>query len=226
MDRDARSGITPGMAVFGVDGAKVGKIAAVSAGYLVVEKGFFFPTDRFIPLAAVASTGEAEVYLSVTKAEALEQGWELPPLAGDTGSAVAESAAGAEVVRVPVYEEELTAVTRPVERGAIRIEKILVTEERTITVPVTEERVIVTRVEPGTPGALTADDFENGVIEIPIRGEEVDVEKTVRLAGEVVVEKDLVQRTERVGGAVRREEVSVDDQLVDGDTERRGDGDS
>ncbi len=123
--------------------------------------------------------------------------------------------ASGEALRVPVYEENLTAVTRDVDRGAVRIEKELVTEDRTVTVPVTEERVRVTRVDANDPGAVGADAFEEGVIEVPVRGQEVDVETTARKAGEVIVEKDAETRTERVGGTVRREEVRVDDQTID-----------
>ena len=108
-------------------------------------------------------------------------------------------------------------MARDVERGAVRIEKELVTEERTITVPVTEERVRMTRVDANDPNAVDADAFEAGVIEMPIRGQEVDGETTARKAGEVVIEKEAVTRFEEVGGTVRREEVRVEDRTVDMD---------
>ena len=44
-----------GAEVFGADGDKLGTVAAVYPGYIVVEKGFFFPTDYYIPMSAVAS---------------------------------------------------------------------------------------------------------------------------------------------------------------------------
>ena len=47
--------IITGAEVFGADGDKVGTVAAVYPGYIVVEKGFFFPTDYYIPMSAVAS---------------------------------------------------------------------------------------------------------------------------------------------------------------------------
>ena len=121
----------------------------------------------------------------------------------------------AEALRVPVYEEDISAQTRDVDRGAVRIEKELVTENRTINVPVTEERVRVTRVDANDPDAVSADAFEEGVVEVPVRGQEVDVKKTARKSGEVIVEKEAETRTERVGGTVRREEVRVDDQTID-----------
>jgi hypothetical protein len=68
-----------GDAVFGAEGDKVGKILALQPGYLVVEKGFFFPTDYYIPLAAVARSGDGEVYLNVSKEQALNQGWDRRP---------------------------------------------------------------------------------------------------------------------------------------------------
>jgi stress response protein YsnF len=60
-------------------------------------------------------------------------------------------------------------------------------------------------------------------VEVPLTGEEVSMEKTVRKTGEVLVEKEAVQRQESVGGTVRREEVHVDDETVTRDAalERR-----
>lgn len=74
-----------GMEVFGSDGSKVGKIVEIEASYIVVEKGFFFPSDHFIPTSAVSMVGADEkVYLSVTKEAALNQGWDnLPETAVD-----------------------------------------------------------------------------------------------------------------------------------------------
>ena len=234
---DNSTQIQAGMTVFGSDGDKVGKIVGFEGEYFVVEKGFFFPSDHYIPTTAVASVGDDEVYLAVTKDEALSQGWDRQPEgwvdertdtdleagyaqadAADRG--VDEVATSGRALHVPVYEEDISATTRDVERGAVRIEKELVTEDRTITVPVTEERVRVTRVDANDPGAVGADAFEEGVIEVPVRGQEVDVEKTARKAGEVVVEKEAETRTERVGGTVRREEVRVDDQTVDAGYDR------
>ena len=211
-----------GMTVYGADGEKVGKVVAVDPGYVVVEKGFFFPTDYYIPASAIANIDEDHLYLTVSKEEALHQGWDQPltatSYATDTAYATdAVGGGGGERVRVPVHEEELTATTRPVEAGKVRIEKDVVTEERTLDVPVTEERVRVSRV--AVDREAPVDDptaFQEGVIEVPLRREEVDLQTRTRVAGEVEVEKEAVQRTERVGGTVRREEVRVDDQTAAG----------
>jgi uncharacterized protein (TIGR02271 family) len=258
-----------GMTVYGSDGDKVGKVVAVDPSYIVVEKGFFFPTDYYIPTSAIANMDDENVYLTVSKDEALNQGWDQPLIstAGDerfsatTTDAEAYAASGAgyqgtagtaaafdasqstattdaygsgastagygataggdiregDRVRVPVHEEELVASKRPVEAGAVRIEKDVVTEERTMEVPVTEERVRVSQVAVDRDAPIDdATAFQEGVIEVPLKTEEVELQKQARVTGEVVVEKETAQRTEQVGGAVRREEVRVDDTTVEG----------
>jgi uncharacterized protein (TIGR02271 family) len=115
-------------------------------------------------------------------------------------------------LRIPVMEEELTATVREQEAGAVRIEKDVVAEERTLEVPITEERVRVERRIVDRPVAATdAAAFEETVIDVPLTTETVDVQKRARVAEEVVVDKEAVQRTEQVSGTVRREEVFVDE---------------
>ncbi len=63
--------------------------------------------------------------------------------------------------------------------------------------------------------ACDAEAFEETVIEVPLRGETVDVQKQARVAEEVVVSKEAVQRTEQVTDTVRKEEVFVDEDAVD-----------
>ena len=106
-------------------------------------------------------------------------------------------------------EEELTATVRAQDAGAVRIEKDVVEEERTLDVPVTEERVRVERRVVDRPvTAADADAFEETVIEVPLRTETVDVQKQARVAEEVVVSKEAVQRTEQVRDTVRRKRFS------------------
>jgi len=215
--------INVGDEVYGSDGDKVGKVAEVQAGYIVVEKGFFFPTDYYIPLSAIASASGGQVYLSTTRDAALTSGWDVVPdlQASTTTSTATAMATGDEEIRIPVMEEELTATVRQQEAGAVRIEKDVVSEERTLEVPLTEERIRVERrvVDRPATGA-DASAFEETVIDVPLRSETVDVQKQARVTGEVVVSKEAVERTEQVSGTVRREEVSVDEDatLID-DTE-------
>jgi uncharacterized protein (TIGR02271 family) len=222
--------IITGAEVFGADGDKVGTVAAVYPGYLVVEKGFFFPTDYYIPMSAVASYDNDQVYLNVAKDAALQSGWDAQPTdletaRSDTSRTSTDTLIGTETdrlaaarvatddeIRIPVMEEELTATVREQYAGAVRIEKDVVSEQRTLDVPVTEERVRVERRVVDRPvSAADADAFEETVIEVPLRSETVDVQKQARVAEEVVVGKEAVQHTERVADTVRKEEVFVDE---------------
>jgi len=118
-------------------------------------------------------------------------------------------------IRIPVMEEDLTATVRPQEAGSVRIEKRVVAEDRVLDVPITEERIQVERRAVDRPANTTdIGAFEETVIDVPVRTETVDIQKTARVAEEVVVSKDAVQRTERVTDTVRREEVVVDEDAV------------
>jgi uncharacterized protein (TIGR02271 family) len=232
-----------GTDVYGSDGDKVGTVAEVQPGYIVVEKGFFFPTDYYIPLTAISQVRDGQAVLNVSKDTALHSGWETIPdttsatladtsrtaVSGTdmvTGTAVDASAwqsgttgqppqAGYEVTSeedlvIPVREEELTATVRETEAGAARIQKRVVSEDRVLEVPVTEEQIRVERRVVDRPAdAVDADAFEEIVIEVPLTQEEVELRKQARVAEEVVVHKDAVQHTEQVRGTVRREEVEV-----------------
>src|ERR671921_2847740 len=78
--------IITGADVFGADGEKVGTVAAVYPGYIVVEKGFFFPTDYYIPMSAVASADSDQVTLNLAKDAALNSGWDAQPTDLDSAS--------------------------------------------------------------------------------------------------------------------------------------------
>jgi len=231
--------ISEGTDVYGSDGDKVGSVVAVQPNYIVVEKGFFFPTDYYIPTSAVSSYDDGKVYLNVTKDQALNQGWDAEPV-GDYVDAGYATTAGADVVstdysadatrdveyvetagtrtsqvldddslRVQVHEEELTATKREREIGQVRVDKDVISEERILEVPVTEERVRVERRVVDRAVTDTGDVFEEGTIEVPIHGEEIQTHKEVRVAEEIEIGKEAVQRTERVADTVRREEVRI-----------------
>jgi uncharacterized protein (TIGR02271 family) len=213
----------------------------VQPTYLVIEKGFFFPTDYYIPVNAITQAGNGQVVLNVTKDQALNSGWDTVPAVTTMGlrepdmisndaigtAAVVDTTAtyaqgqpqvaGYEATSedelvIPLREEELTATVRETEAGAARIQKTVVAEDRVLEVPVTEEQIRVERrVVDRAVGANDVDAFEEIVIEVPLTTEEVELRKQARVAEEVVVSKEAIQHTEQVRGTVRREEVDVID---------------
>ena len=124
-----------------------------------------------------------------------------------------KSARAAEGAKIQVREEELQAHKRRVETGAVRVRKEVVTEHRTIEVPVQREEMVIERRVP------TGEPIEE--IRIPVREEEVTVEKRPVVTEEVTVGKRVVQGVERVGGEVPREEILVE---REGDVDIHGDG--
>ena len=219
--------------VFGSDGEKVGRIAELYPGYLTVEKGFFFPSDYFIPRQAIQSVQGNEVYLNVTKDAALHSGWDQVPtntellgadvLSNDDVVLDTTPAAGYQTatrigdeeqdeIHIPLAAEELTATVQPMETGAVHIEKRVVSEDRVLEVPVTEEHIRVERRVIDRPvDAADTGTFEQLVVDVPLYEESVEVQKRARVAEEVVVTKEAVQHTERVKDTVRHEEVFIDD---------------
>src|SRR5512143_1647622 len=124
-----------------------------------------------------------------------------------------KSARAAEGATIQVREEELQAHKRRVETGAVRVRKEVVTEHRTIEVPVQREEMVIERRAP------TGEPIEE--IRIPVSEEQVTVEKRPVVKEEVTVGKRVVEGTERVGGEVRKEVVRVE---REGDVDIHGNG--
>jgi uncharacterized protein (TIGR02271 family) len=120
-----------------------------------------------------------------------------------------------DTLSIPVHEEELTATTRSREVGQVEITKDIVSEQRTLEVPVTEERVRVERRVVDRAAGVDDTAFQEGVIEVPLMAEEVELQKRTRVAEEIEIGKEAVQRTEQVAGTVRREVVDVSERVVD-----------
>jgi len=134
-----------------------------------------------------------------------------------TGTATAKAEGG---TTVQVREEELHARKQPVQAGEVRVHKDVVTEQKTLQVPVQREEVVVERHPVAGHQASTGDIRPGEEIRIPVKEEQVRVEKEAVVKEEVKVGKRKVQDTETVGGTVRKEEVRVEQE---GDVNVRGD---
>jgi len=211
-----RVDLQPGMEVVSRDGDKLGKVVSLDETQLTVEKGRLFPKDSVIPMSAVESADDHTIYLNLSKHDALNQNWSAatrsaaggrPATAAGTGAGTASG----DALLIPVHEEELTATKRAVDAGQVEITTNVVSEDRTLEVPVTEERVQVTRrvVNRDATGSDAA--FQGGTLTVPVQTEQVDLQKRVRVAEEVEVAKQAVQKTHQVSGTVRREVVTVAD---------------
>jgi uncharacterized protein (TIGR02271 family) len=112
--------------------------------------------------------------------------------------------------RLQLREEELRATKERVKAGDVRVRKEVVSEEKTIDVPVTREEAVIER-RPVSGRPATGDIKEGEEIRIPLTEEEVRVEKRPVVKEEIRVGKRAVQETETVRDTVRREEARVDE---------------
>lgn len=126
-------------------------------------------------------------------------------------SSQSSSASTAEGARIPVMEEAMKVGKREVQRGGIRIVKRVREIPVHETVQLRDEHVHVQR-QPVDKPATAADiaSFKEGSIEVRETDEEPVVSKTARVVEEVVVGKEVSQRTEQVNDTVRRTDVEVE----------------
>jgi uncharacterized protein (TIGR02271 family) len=113
---------------------------------------------------------------------------------------------------IPVVEEELEVGKREVERGGVRVRRYVTEEPVEKHVRVRDETVHVDR-RPADRTLRTdeADEaFREQTIEMTETTEDVNVTKRARVIEEVVLSKDVDERTEAVRDTVRRTDVDVE----------------
>ena len=111
---------------------------------------------------------------------------------------------------VQAHEEKLRVSKTPVEIGDVTVRKEVHTEHKTLDVPVSHEEVVVER-RPASGKPVSASNLQAGQeVRIPVREEEVNVEKETVATEEVSVGKRRVQDTKHVDETLRKEEIKVD----------------
>jgi uncharacterized protein (TIGR02271 family) len=140
---------------------------------------------------------------------------------GATGNPVLKSESAARPVdagqdAMQLREEELIARKQSVETGQVQIGKEIVSEQRTLEVPVTREEVTIERHPVDRRPSDRPIDERNQTIAVPVHEEQVELEKRPVVYEEVGVGKREVEETHEVSGTVRREEARIEQ---DGDVD-------
>jgi len=114
---------------------------------------------------------------------------------------------------IPVAEEELRIGKRDVSHGRVRVRSYVVETPVNESVALREENVHVER-RPVDRAATPADEvlFQDRTIEMEERAEEAVVAKEARVREELVINKEVGQRTETVTDTVRHTEVDIEDE--------------
>jgi len=107
--------------------------------------------------------------------------------------------------KVQLRAERLAVDTVRVASGAVRIRKKVVSERRSIDVPVAHEELVVERYRV-TSGALGATE----TILIPLAREDVRIGMETFVTEEIEIGKRVVTATERVSETLRHEELIVE----------------
>jgi uncharacterized protein (TIGR02271 family) len=155
---------------------------------------------------------EAEAGRSVVAVHSYGHRQEASDILYRAGAYTAQTSLNHDPHTVPLREEVLTAQKQPVEIGEVFIRKEVVTEERTITVAVQREEIFIERralsahdTPPGEPIGALVELAEGETIRIPIREEQVIIEKRPIVTEELIVGKRKVQETRHFSDTVRRE---------------------
>src|SRR2546430_11243383 len=111
--------------------------------------------------------------------------------------------------QIKLREEQLRVQKQPVETGEARLRKDVVTEQQSMDVPVTHEEVYVER-RPSSGQPADQPIGEGETYRVPVRDEQVSVEKQAVEREEVGMGKRPVEETKRVSDTVRREEARVE----------------
>ncbi|TMC42593.1 MAG: YsnF/AvaK domain-containing protein [Chloroflexi bacterium] len=120
---------------------------------------------------------------------------------------------------VQLREEQLRANKQSVETGAVGLRKDVVSEQQSFDVPVNREEVVIERHAASGQSSDTPIG-EGETYRVPVREEQVTVDKQPVVREEVSLGKRQVQDSQRVSDTVRREEARVERQ---GDVNVQGD---
>ena len=164
------------------DGEKLGDVDEVHPHYLVVSKGWLFPTERYVPVSTITSVADNTVHLSVSKSEVDSQGWDTVPDMAETTSTsgMTDSTGTTGMTSGTTGYSETTDL---------------------------DDTQRMTDTDTTTRGTSRSDDLK-----VPVMEEELDVTTREVERGSVRVHKDVVEETEQVSGTVWREEVVADDE--------------
>jgi uncharacterized protein (TIGR02271 family) len=113
--------------------------------------------------------------------------------------------------RIQLREEQLQVYKRPVRTGEVGLRKEVVSEQKTLNVPINREEVYIERrpIEQPVPAETPISD-QDQIIRVPVSEERVNVDKQAIVREEVELGKRIVQDTEQVRDTVRHEQAHLE----------------
>lgn len=174
-------------------------------GYLLTATVGEHEADHAVEILDGASTVDIDGRANDWRQGGWDYSAPVEPMASPRGTGTATDGEQ----HIPIVEESLVVGKREVGRGSVRVRSYVVETPVSEQVSLREENVSIER-RPVTGGTIPEDAFRERTIEMTESREEAVVGKDARVVEEVVVHKDVENRTETVSDTVRRTEVEVD----------------
>lgn len=204
------------MTAYSSDGEKLGRITSLNQDTVNIEKGFFFPRDFAVPYDNIVDVHGNEMVIDQQRAALSDwqkEGYEGQSLHGEMGRGegrYGELGRGEEI-EIPLREEELQAQKTSRQKGEVHLKKVVHTEQRTISIPVTTEEIVVEHTPASEAGELEAGEraFQEEDMTIPIMEEEVELVKRQRIRETIHARKVAHTEQRELSGEVRVEDIEV-----------------
>ncbi|ELA09600.1 PRC-barrel domain-containing protein [Moraxella macacae 0408225] len=217
---------------YGIGGEKVGKIEGALVDdttgrirYFIVDVGGWFSSKEVLVPAGLARIADDEIYFDNLSKEVVEGMDKYDP--DYNYSLEQQNLRDREAfVKAPVeltdndyayqadnvlelLEERLTVNKDKIVAGLLKVGKHVVSEDRTVSVDLTEEQAHVQRTAVNRPTTRSIGDDINTTVEIELEAERARIDKETFVTEEVNVGKVAETHTETITETVRREELDV-----------------
>jgi uncharacterized protein (TIGR02271 family) len=234
--------IVVGSDVYGSDNEKIGTVQDVGANYFLVQKGFLFVRDLYLPTRAIARVDGERVYLNVPKLEAEQMAMEELPAASDPWYGTTNDAAyrsstgmtGNDYSRTTTTTDRVTpdATAMPNRAAALdtpypanaagttgRTDYVTsdtagTTGRTGMTTDRTDYATTNTAGTMGTTGRTTDRAGENEVERVPVVEEQLKAGVRETEAGRARLVKDVTEEQQTIDVPVQREEVYITERAV------------
>lgn len=143
------SSFVEGTPVFDVAGEKAGKVGAQDAqsGCLIIQKGWLFPHELYVPFRFIASQDANGIYLNLSNNELKEDRWQVPPDALFTSSTSGPARQDVQPVTPPPTNNPIIEPAQPM------MPPPPVTPSPMGRAGVEEHEDVILQPQPGGPGA-------------------------------------------------------------------------
>ncbi|MBP0493183.1 YsnF/AvaK domain-containing protein [Pararoseomonas indoligenes] len=196
-------------------GVPMNTSAAVGAATM---GGTSTPAVAGTPLPVAGGTTAGGVGTSSTAMGAGAAGMGSTAMGTDAAGMGAMGANGTREERIPVVEEQLRVAKREMNSGRVRVRSYIVETPVNESVTLRDEHVQVERRPVDLPLSAADDAFRERTIEAVEHSEEAVVSKEARVKEELVIRKQVEERTQNISDTVRHTEVEVEDDRKAGTT--------